>query len=134
MPTDYSPYAQHRRQFPNLVLMDIKSPVRSHAIAVLPAVASLQALRRVSKPSAASKPMIGFGDPLLDGNPRERPWELKWAVAARDKQASKGLAPQQVAQATRKTRGVAQVAMRDGRADLTTSCSGPTPPRRRSKR
>jgi tetratricopeptide (TPR) repeat protein/CHAT domain-containing protein len=91
---------------------------RSHAITVLPAVASLQALRRVSRPSAASKPMIGFGDPLLDGNPRERPWELRWAAAARDKQACKGLAPQQVAQATRKTRGVAQVTMRDGRADL----------------
>jgi hypothetical protein len=40
------------------VLVDIKSPVRSHAIAVLPTVASLQALRRVSKPSAASKPWL----------------------------------------------------------------------------
>jgi CHAT domain-containing protein/tetratricopeptide (TPR) repeat protein len=40
---------------------------RDHAISVLPAVSSLRALRRVGKPSAAQKPMIGFGNPLLDG-------------------------------------------------------------------
>ena len=42
--------------------------IRDHAITVLPAVASLKALRRTGKPSAAPKPMIGFGNPLLDGN------------------------------------------------------------------
>ncbi len=36
---------------------------------MLPAVSSLNALRRVARPSAASKPMIGFGNPLLDGDP-----------------------------------------------------------------
>jgi len=41
--------------------------IRDHAITVLPAVSSLKALRRVARPSAASKPMIGFGNPLLDG-------------------------------------------------------------------
>ena len=40
---------------------------REHAVTILPAVSSLKALRRVGKPSAASKPMIGFGNPLLDG-------------------------------------------------------------------
>ena len=40
---------------------------RKHAITVLPAVSSLKALRRVSKPSTAPKAMIGFGNPLLDG-------------------------------------------------------------------
>jgi CHAT domain-containing protein len=40
---------------------------RSHAVTVLPAVASLSALRRVGTPGAASRPMIGFGNPLLDG-------------------------------------------------------------------
>ena len=35
-----------------------------HAIACF---ARVKALRRVGKPSAASKPMIGFGNPLLDG-------------------------------------------------------------------
>ena len=40
---------------------------RGHAVTVLPAASSLKALRRVAKPSSATKPMIGFGDPLLDG-------------------------------------------------------------------
>ena len=40
---------------------------REHAITVLPSVASLKALRRVGKPSNATRPMIGFGNPLLDG-------------------------------------------------------------------
>jgi CHAT domain-containing protein len=91
---------------------------RAHAITVLPAVSSLKALRRVAKPSAATKPMIGFGNPLLDGNPRERPWEARWAASAHDK-ACTGLPVQQVAEATHKTRGVLRVARRDGHADLT---------------
>ena len=41
--------------------------VRSHALTVLPAVSSLKALRRISRPSAAKKPFIGFGNPLLAG-------------------------------------------------------------------
>src|SRR5262249_28391171 len=49
--------------------------VHEHALAVLPAVSSLKALRRVSKPSTAPKPMIGFGNPLLDG-PDARFWKL----------------------------------------------------------
>ena len=40
---------------------------REHAITVLPAVSSLKALRRIGKSSAATKPMIGFGNPLLNG-------------------------------------------------------------------
>ena len=40
---------------------------REHAITVLPAVSSLKALRRVARPSAAPRPMIGVGNPLLDG-------------------------------------------------------------------
>src|SRR6185295_3592932 len=40
---------------------------RDHAITVLPTVASLKALRRVGKPSIAPRPMVGFGNPLLDG-------------------------------------------------------------------
>jgi CHAT domain-containing protein len=41
--------------------------IRDHALTVLPAVSSLKALRSVG-PSAATKPMIGFGNPLLDGH------------------------------------------------------------------
>src|SRR5262245_11724163 len=40
---------------------------REHAITVLPAVSSLKALRRVGRPSTAARPMLGFGNPLLDG-------------------------------------------------------------------
>jgi hypothetical protein len=40
---------------------------REHAITILPAVSSLKALRRIGKPSGAPRPMIGFGNPLLDG-------------------------------------------------------------------
>ena len=53
---------------------DNKSPAwlaRQHAITMLPAVSSLQALRATAHPSAATKPMIGFGNPLLVG-PDER--------------------------------------------------------------
>ena len=42
--------------------------VNDHAITVLPSVAALKSLRRTGKPSAAEKPMIGFANPLLDGN------------------------------------------------------------------
>ena len=42
--------------------------IREHALSVLPAVSSLKALRRVARPSAANKPMIGFGNPLLDAH------------------------------------------------------------------
>ena len=57
--------------------------IRDHAITVLPAVASLDALRRVAHGSAAPKPMIGFGNPLLDG-PDRRHADL--AKLAREKQ------------------------------------------------
>jgi CHAT domain-containing protein len=39
--------------------------INDKAIAVLPSVASLRALRVYAKASRASKPFIGFGDPLL---------------------------------------------------------------------
>ena len=45
---------------------------RDHALTVLPSVASLEALRRTGKPSAADRPMIGFANPLLDGNQLDR--------------------------------------------------------------
>jgi CHAT domain-containing protein len=56
---------------------------RKHATAVLPAVSSLKALRRVTRPSAAAKSLIGFGNPLLDG-PDSR--YAKRAKLAREKQ------------------------------------------------
>lgn len=55
---------------------------RAHAMTVLPAVSSLAALRRVSKPSAATLSMIGFGNPTLDGDPRTARDRLRAAAAA----------------------------------------------------
>jgi CHAT domain-containing protein len=52
-------------------------------ITVLPAISSLVALRRVAKPSAAAKAMIGFGNPLLDGRGQA---DQARAQEARDKQ------------------------------------------------
>ncbi len=64
---------------------------RNHAVTILPAVSSLKALRRTARPSTAAKPMIGFGNPLLDGqqnhpNPRFAEYFKKRAQLARDSQ------------------------------------------------
>jgi tetratricopeptide (TPR) repeat protein len=91
---------------------------RDQPITVLPAVSSLKALRRVARPSAASKPMLGVGNPLLNGNPAEVPQHARWGALARSKQVCSGLQPLQVADATRKARGVLRVATRGNRADL----------------
>ena len=40
---------------------------RSNSITVLPSVSSLKALREHAKTSHATKPFVGFGNPLLDG-------------------------------------------------------------------
>ena len=51
--------------------------VKSHATTVLPSVSSLKALRQLAKASKATKPFIGFGNPLLvgpSGNDRSA-WE-----------------------------------------------------------
>lgn len=45
--------------------------IRDYAITVLPSASSLRALRRMARSSAASEPMIGFGNPLLNGNPSD---------------------------------------------------------------
>jgi CHAT domain-containing protein/tetratricopeptide (TPR) repeat protein len=90
---------------------------RQHATTVLPAVSSLKALRRVAKPSAATKAMIGFGNPLLDGDPAERPWEAEWAKLARQKQACPQTPWQHVALIERR-RGAVPMTTRGGRPDL----------------
>ena len=40
---------------------------KSHTITVLPSVSSLKALREHTKTNHATKPFVGFGNPLLDG-------------------------------------------------------------------
>ena len=54
---------------PDTNLRDVKWLGTTAPISILPSVSSLRALRRVSKPSQASKPFLGFGNPLLNGDP-----------------------------------------------------------------
>jgi CHAT domain-containing protein/tetratricopeptide (TPR) repeat protein len=84
---------------------------RKHAITVLPAVSSLKALRRVGKPSAATRPMIGFGNPLLDG-PGGPDADL--AKRAREYKRCREAPRQQVAALDGPLGGVAGVEMRGG--------------------
>jgi len=84
---------------------------REHAVTVLPAVSSLRALRRVSKPSAAPRPMIGFGNPLLEGHAR-------LSKLAREKQSCPETRGQQKLALTPPRAGVAHVKTRGGLADV----------------
>jgi CHAT domain-containing protein len=89
---------------------------RSHAVTILPAVSSLKALRRVGRPSAATRPMIGFGNPLLDGNPNDAD-DAARAKLARAKQRCPDAGLKHVAAAVR-GRAV-RLETRGGVADLT---------------
>ncbi|MCK1267243.1 MULTISPECIES: CHAT domain-containing protein [unclassified Bradyrhizobium] len=52
---------------------DARWLIRKHAISILPAVSSLKSLRKLGKGSQASDLFIGFGNPLLDGDPASEP-------------------------------------------------------------
>ncbi len=54
---------------PDMNFRDVKWLGTTAPISILPSVSSLRALRRVSKPSQASKPFLEFGNPLLNGDP-----------------------------------------------------------------
>jgi CHAT domain-containing protein len=59
---------------------------RKHAITMLPAVSSLKALRELTKASRAGESYIGFGNPLLDGEPAKFADDAALAKLAREKQ------------------------------------------------
>ena len=88
---------------------------REHAVTVLPAVSSSKALRRVGKPSAAPRPMIGFGNPLLDGPDASY---AEAAKLAREKQRCPETRWQRLAALVGHRRGVVRVETRGGLADL----------------
>jgi CHAT domain-containing protein len=90
--------------------------VRKHALTVLPSVSSLRALRELAKDSHASRPLIGFGNPLLDG-PNGRYGKL--ASAARAKQSCPEASAQRVAAVTGERRGVLPLDLHSGVADVT---------------
>jgi CHAT domain-containing protein/tetratricopeptide (TPR) repeat protein len=91
---------------------------RDHALTVLPAVSSLKALRRVARPSAATKPMIGFGNPLLDGDPAKYPGDGRDAQIARTYKSCPIPASQRVASNKTSHKGVAPLATRGGLASV----------------
>jgi CHAT domain-containing protein/tetratricopeptide (TPR) repeat protein len=74
--------------------------VRSQALTVLPAVSSLKALRRVSKPSAATKPMIGFGNPLLEGDQQDARYGAYYKRRAELARVHKGCAKTEIQRTT----------------------------------
>ena len=95
--------------------------IRDHALTVLPAVSSLKALRRVARASAATRPMIGFGNPLLDGDqsdPQLGAYFKKRAQLARDHKRCPETILQRVASLVGLRRGVTQVETRGGFADI----------------
>ena len=67
---------------------------RRHAITVLPAVSSLKALRQHARTSRATRQLIGFGNPLLDGPDAGYAAQAR---LARDKQQCSKTAWQRVA-------------------------------------
>ncbi len=98
--------------------------IRDHALTVLPAVSSLKALRRVARPSAASKPMIGFGNPLLNaayllnGNPKYDAAIRVRVQSAVDNQRCKDTPWQRVRSLIGWHRGLAPMEQRGGLADV----------------
>jgi tetratricopeptide (TPR) repeat protein/CHAT domain-containing protein len=95
--------------------------IREHALTVLPSVASLAALRERAKASGATLPMIGFGNPLLDGYVGS---DAEPAQRARANVAC----PVAVASIEGEHRGVRAVALRDGLADVAQIRSAPPLP------
>jgi hypothetical protein len=47
--------------------------IKRQAVSVLPALASLKALRQVARRDPGAKPMVGFGDPVFDSAERATP-------------------------------------------------------------
>lgn len=100
---------------------EIRWLARDHALTVLPSVASLKALRRDAKPSRAERPMIGFGNPLLDGNeadPKNGSWHKKQAQQAREIHACRPATYERAAAPFGLRGAVLPVPTRDGIADL----------------
>jgi CHAT domain-containing protein/tetratricopeptide (TPR) repeat protein len=89
--------------------------IRDYAVSVLPAASSLKALRSTARPSAAERPMIGFGNPLLDG-PDSR--HAARAEEARQKQSCPKTVWERVASLFDLDRGITLTATR-GLADPT---------------
>lgn len=89
---------------------------RLNRVTVLPAVSSLAALRRHARASAATKPYLGYGDPLLDG-PDASFNKLRGAAAAAASAECGGTPRLEVAD-LRGLSGVRSLELRGGIADV----------------
>ena len=69
-------------------LKDVDWLVRTHAVTVLPSIVSLKVLRGKSVLVTASKPLIGFADPIFDRDPQQ---VQKNAQLAANVNASRGI-------------------------------------------
>ena len=92
--------------------------VRNHALTVLPSVSSLRALRELGKDSHANRALVGFGNPLLDGQPDLYPDDKPRAVQARANQSCSMVTAQHVAHLDGERRGMPPSALRGGLADV----------------
>jgi CHAT domain-containing protein len=61
-------------------LKDVDWLLRTHAVTVLPSVASLKVLRSKSTLADAAKPLIGFADPVLDPQRMQQSTRLTTAL------------------------------------------------------
>jgi hypothetical protein len=82
---------------------------------VLPSVSSLKALRELAKKSHASRTLIGFGNPLLDG---PNTGYAKWASAARTKQSCPTASELRLAALTSERRGLLPISVQGGLVDV----------------
>jgi len=57
--------------------------IKRQAVSILPAIASLKALRQTAGRAAGAKPMVGFGDPIFDPAERARAVAERREAAAR---------------------------------------------------
>lgn len=95
-------------------LRNVQWLAREHPVTILPAAASLKSLRRIGRPSSASLPMVGFGNPLLEG-PDDRYADL--AKLARDTQKCPSTRWRRRSTVIALRRSVDQVTTRGGFAD-----------------
>ncbi len=93
--------------------------IRDHALTVLPSASSLKTLRRRAKPSDASRPMIGFGNPLLNGSAEDES-RAKTAI-------SNATCPVKVASVSGLSRGVPPIATGAGPAEIAAQLRGASP-------
>jgi CHAT domain-containing protein len=91
---------------------DVAWLAREHAITVLPAVSSLQSLRKVAKASGAAETYVGFGNPLLDGDSKNSEDEIA-ATLAREKHCGQ-ISPQRVASRSPPRGGTRAIARSQG--------------------